>query len=150
MKKLDEIMELMADEMADFKNALIKLEALSKELNDMSIPISTTAIDKNLKDFLRNQKEANNEKEELLKGITTQLKQSSLIPKYILLLFGSCLLIMLIMFGYFIYSDKIEEAQRFEIYRAVSESELESYQFYFSENSKIKEVYCKWLEQSYK
>ena len=32
MKKLDEIMELMADEMADFKAAVLKLKELSKEI----------------------------------------------------------------------------------------------------------------------
>ena len=49
MKKLDEIMELMADEMADFKVSILKLDLLSKKLNKMSISISTAAIDENLK-----------------------------------------------------------------------------------------------------
>ena len=150
MKKLDEIMELMADEMADFKVSILKLELLSKELNKMSIPISTAAIDENLKSFLQNQEEANDLKNELLRDIKIQLKRASLIPNYILVLFGSILILLLSGLGYFIYSAKIIEEEKFQIYRTISESKLESYQIFFSENPEIKEDYCNWLEQSHK
>ena len=59
MKKLDEIMELMADEMADFKTSVLKLQLISKQLFDLSIPISTEAIEKNLNTFLEKQEEEN-------------------------------------------------------------------------------------------
>ncbi|AVR44807.1 hypothetical protein C7S20_05725 [Christiangramia fulva] len=147
MKKLDEIMELMADEMADFKTSLEKLEALSKGLNEMSIPISTAAIDENLQSFLQKQEEANEVKNELLRDINDKLERASLIPNYILVLFGSILILLLSGLGYFIYSSKISEEEKFQIYRTISKSELESYQIFFSENPEIKEDYCNWLEQ---
>ena len=149
MKKLDEIMELMADEMADFKTSLEKLEALSTKLNEMSIPISTEAIEKNHKSLLQKQAEANELKNELLRDIIIQLERASLIPHYVLVLFGGILIMLLSGLGYFIYSSKITEEEKFQIYRTISESELESYQIFFSENLEIKEDYCSWLKDSH-
>jgi len=150
MKKLDEIMELMADEMADFKNSLLKLEGLSKQLNEMSIPISTAAIDENLKSFLETQRQADKMKDEILSDITTRLGKASLIPKYILVLFGSCLLLLISMLGYLVYSNKIIEEQKLEMYRSISESEIQSYHIYYSENPELKDDYCDWLLQLHK
>ena len=150
MKKLDEIMELMADEMADFKTSLEKLEALSKQLNEISIPISTAAIDKNLQRFLINQDHANEHKNELLSDVNIQLKKASLIPNYILVLFGSVLVLLLSGLGYFIYSANSAKDEKYEVYQIISGSDLQFYQIYFSENPKIKEDYCKWLEQTQK
>ncbi|WP_026913683.1 DUF6730 family protein [Christiangramia portivictoriae] len=149
MKKLDEIMELMADEMADFKKSLARLDALSKELNKMSVPISTSTFDENLKSFLQKQEEANELKNELLRDIIIQLERASLIPNYVLVLFGGILIMLLSGLGYFIYSSKITEEEKFQIYRTISESELESYQIFFSENLEIKEDYCSWLQDSH-
>ncbi|MCP9200801.1 hypothetical protein MKO06_12850 [Gramella sp. GC03-9] len=149
MKKLDEIMELMADEMADFKTSLEKLEALSKELNDISIPISTAAIEENLQPFLVNQAQANEQKNVLLREVNIQLKKASLIPNHILVLFGIVLVLLLSGLGYFIYSAISAKDEKFEVYKMIVESKLESYQNYFSENSNIKEDYCNWLEQSH-
>ena len=122
MKKLDEIMELMTDEMADFKNSLGKLEALSKELNEMSIPISTAAIDKNLKNFLQKQEEAKELQNELLRDINGKLERASLIPNYIIVLFGCILILLLSAQGYFIYAHKSLEEEKIEIYRTISKT----------------------------
>ena len=147
MKKLDEIMELMADEMSDFKTSLEKLEALSKELNEMSIPISTAAIDENLQSFLQKQEKANEVKNELLRDINDKLERASLIPNYVFIWYASILVLLISGLGYFIYANKNIEEEKFQIYRTISKSELESYQIFFSENPEIKEDYCNWLEQ---
>lgn len=147
MKKLDEIMELMADEMADFKTSLAKLEALSKELNEMSIPISTAAIDEKLKSFLQKQEETNELKNELLRDINDKLERASLIPNYVFIWYASILVLLIFGLGYFIYSDKITKEEKFKLYQTISESELDNYQIFFFENPEIKEDYCNWVEQ---
>ena len=86
MKKLDEIMELMADEMVDFKAAILKLELLSKQLCDLSIPISTEALEKNLNIFLTQQQKENNLKDQVLKEIERKLEHARIIPNYLLIL----------------------------------------------------------------
>ena len=144
MKKLDEIMELMADEMADFKTSLLKLDGLSKEINDMIIPISTEAMENKLDSFLKNQEEAVSSRDTLFLDIQNQLKGARLIPNYMLVLFGCCLLILILALSYYINAARLEEKQRFELYQFIYESEVERYQIYFSENPELKEEYCEW------
>ena len=88
MKKLDEIMELMADEMYDFKTAVLELQKLSGQLAKMSIPISTEAVEKNLNTFLQKQELEKVKTDEILKEIDRKLKQARIIPNYLLILFG--------------------------------------------------------------
>jgi hypothetical protein len=146
MKKLDEIMELMTDEMADFKTAILKLQLTSKQLFNLSIPISTEALEKNLNIFLEKQEEENRLKDEVLKEIEKKLKHARLIPNYLLILFGTLGIFSLGLLGYFGYTVKAAEKEKFEIYRMVMESENDDYQEYFSKNPEIKDVYCQWLE----
>ena len=146
MKKLDEIMELMADEMADFKTSIIKLQLLSKQLCDLSIPISTEALEKNLTIFLEKQQEENSLKDEILKDINKNLKHARLIPNYLMILFGTLGIFSLSLLGYFGYTAHSRKDEKFEIYRMVMESDNESYQKYFSKNPEFKDDYCQWLE----
>jgi hypothetical protein len=146
MKKLDEIMELMADEMADFKVAILELELLSKQLSKISIPITTEALEKNLNIFLEKQEEENRLKDEVLKEIEKKLKHARIIPNYLLILFGTLGIIALSLLGYFGYTARALEKEKFEIYRIILESENDSYQQYLSINPEIKDDYCEWLE----
>ena len=146
MKKLDEIMELMSDEMADFEINLHHLQQLNKELESQSIPISTAAIDENLQSFLVKQEKANEQKNKLIRDINIRLEKASLIPNYILVLFGSILILLLSVVGYFIYSANTASKENFEFY-GISELNLENYHFYFAENPKLKEDYCNWLKK---
>ena len=139
-------MELMADEMADFKRSLLKLDGLSKEINDMSIPISTEAMENKLDSFLKNQEEAVSSRDTLFLDIQNQLKRALLIPKSVIIIFGSSLLILLIALGYYVNVARLEEKQRLELYQFIYESDVERYQIYFSENPEIEEDFCKWLE----
>tara|TARA_R100000935_G_scaffold57971_1_gene93386 strand:+ start:180 stop:629 length:450 start_codon:yes stop_codon:yes gene_type:complete len=146
MKKLDEIMELMTEEMADFKAAILKLELLSKQLFNLSIPITTEALEKNLNIFLEKQEEENRLKEEVLKEIERKLKHARIIPNYILILFGILGIMALGLLGYLGYTAKAVEKEKFEIYRIIMESENDRFQMYLSENLEIKDDYCQWLE----
>ncbi|CAM4082438.1 DUF6730 family protein [Gillisia hiemivivida] len=146
MKKLDEIMELMTDEMADFKAAILELELLSKQLLNLSIPITTEALEKNLNIFLEKQEEENRLKDEVLKEIEKKLKHARIIPNYLLILFGALGIIALSLLGYFGYTARALEKEKFEIYRIILESENDSYQQYLSINPEIKDDYCEWLE----
>lgn len=147
MKKLDEIMELMTDEMADFKAAISELELLSKQLFNISIPITTEALEKNLNIFLEKQEEENRLKDEVLKEIEKKLKHARIIPNYLLILFGALGIISLSLLGYFGYTAKAEEKEKFEMYRIIMESENDNYLQYLSTNPEIKEDYTQWLEE---
>lgn len=141
-------MELMADEMADFKIALLQLQVLSSKLEHLSIPISTEILDKNLKDFLEKQQVTNFLKDQIVKDIQRQMKRDWIIPKYILIGFGGFLILLMAFLAYFIRENKVLMDEKVEIYHSISESEIHSYRVFFSENEELKESYCNWLDQT--
>lgn len=147
MKKLDEIMELMTDEMKDFKAAVLQLELLSNKLLDISVPITTKVLEKNLDVFLEKQREENKLQVELLVGIEKKPINARLIPMYLLVLFGSLGIVSLGIIGYLIISFKAAEKEKFEVYQMIMESENRKYQEYLSKYPEIKDDYCEWLEE---
>jgi hypothetical protein len=149
MKKLDEIMELMADEMADFKTTILELQRLSEKLFDLSIPITTEALEKELNIFLKEQETQSQERDEILKGIDKKLKNVRLIPNYLLILFGVMGILALSLVGYFSYTSNKKTEQNFEIYQMIMESQNKRYDNYFEAYPEIHEAYCKWLESGY-
>lgn len=150
MKKLDEIMELMSDEMADFEINVHHLQQLNKELESQSIPISTAALEVKLQEFLTRQIEMNLEKDKAVLDIKSEIKKSNIIPKNILTLFATVLLLLLTAGGYFGYQNHFQKSRVIELYEMVLESETENYNRFFSEYPKLKEDYCSWLEQNHK
>ncbi|SFG23299.1 hypothetical protein SAMN04488033_1438 [Salegentibacter agarivorans] len=149
MKKLDEIMELMADEMKDFKTAVLELQKLSGQLVKMSIPISTEALEKNLNTFLQKQELEKEKTDEILKEIDRKLKRARIIPNYLLILLGISGIIALGFVGNFGYTSKEKVEDNFEVYRTIMESQNKSYQDYFAAYPEIQEAYCEWLQGGY-
>lgn len=145
MKKLDEIMELMTDEMADFKTSILKLQLLSKQLGDLSIPISTEALEKNLNSFLEKQQAEEQVKIDILKAIDKKLKDAQLMPRYILVIFGILGILTLGILGYSIVNTKEQEKEKLELSRPMVESENSLYEIYFAENPELRKAYSKWL-----
>ncbi|MBZ9631386.1 hypothetical protein LB465_11400 [Salegentibacter sp. LM13S] len=149
MKKLDEIMELMADEMDDFKTAVLELQKLSEQLVKMSIPISTEALEKNLNTFLLKQQAEKEKTDEILQGIDRKLKHARIIPNYLLILLGIFGILAVGSVGYFGYTDKENVEENFEVYQMIMESQIKSYEDYFAAYPEIHDAYCKWLESGY-
>jgi hypothetical protein len=148
MKKLDEIMELMADEMADFKTAVLELQKRSEQLAEMSIPITTEALEKNLNSLLQKQEVENEKRKEILQGIDRKLKNARLLPNYLLILFGICGILGLGLLGYFGHTSNEKQEENFEVYRMIMESQNKLHEDYFAAYPEIKEAYCQWLEEN--
>ncbi len=148
MKKLDEIMELMADEMVDFKTAVLELQRLSEKLFNLSIPITTEALEKDLNSFLQKQEAENKRSDEILQGIDRKLQHARLIPNYLLILFGICGILGLGLLGYFGYTSNEKIEQNFEVYQMIMESQNKLHEDYFSAYPEIQEAYCQWLEEN--
>ena len=149
MKKLDEIMELMADEMDDFKTAVLELQKLSGQLVKMSIPISTEALEKNLNTFLQKQELEKGKTDEILKEIDRKLKRARIIPNYLLILLGISGIIALGSVGYFGYASQEKVEENFEVYRTIMESQNKHYEDYFAAYPEIQEAYCEWIQGGY-
>lgn len=146
MKKLDEIMELMADEMVDFKNAVLSLHKHSEQLSKMSIPISTEALEKNLNQFLKKQELESQARGEILKSIDQKLKNARLIPNYLLILFGVLGVFVMGLVGYLIYSNKTQQEESLKIYDTILQLEHQLQEDFFAAYPKVKAEYCQWIE----
>ncbi len=141
-------MELMADEMADFKTALLELQKRSEQLAEMSIPISTEALEKHLNSFLQKQEAVNEKRNEILKGIDSKLKNARLIPNYLLILLGIAGILALGLVSYFGYKVNENRKGNFELSQMIMESQNKLYEDYFASYPEIQETYCKWLEEN--
>jgi hypothetical protein len=104
MKKLEEIMELMADEMADFKSSLERLENLSNKLQKTSVPLSTEVLENHLNSFLKIQQQKENGRTGNLELILSKLERAYILPKSLARLLLSILLVLLISFSYLTYN----------------------------------------------
>ena len=139
MKKLDEIMELMTDEMDEFKKGLLHLQKLSNELQNRSIPITTEALDKQLNFFFQKQEKRDGLTAEELRAIDQKLKKAYILPKSLGVILGSSLILLITLIGYL----------SFEII-ALKNKEIEerltrSYSTYLQENPEQKKAYESWL-----
>ena len=98
MKKLDDIMELLTDEINGFQNSIKKLESLSKGLNE--VKVDTSKLEYLLKEHLRHQKRVQSQNMTTLNDIDKKLKRAKHIPKWLLVLFLSVLIIKSLAIGY--------------------------------------------------
>lgn len=139
MKKLDEIMELMADEMQDFQNGLLQMKKMTEELNTRSIPISTEVMEKQLRFFFQQQQEKEVLAAERLTAIDIKLKNAYILPKNLGMIFGSLLILLITLIGYL----------SFEIIalkdREIEEKLTRLYSTYLQENPEQKKAYDSWL-----
>ena len=98
MKKLDDIMELLTDEINGFQNSIKKLEGLSKGLNE--VKVDTSKLEYLLKEHLRHQERVQSQNKITLNDINKKLKRAKLIPKWLLVLFLSVSIILSMTIGY--------------------------------------------------
>ena len=139
MKKLDEIMELMADEMQDFQNGLLQMKKMTEELNTRSIPITTEVMEKQLKFFFQKQQEKEAIAAERLIAIDVKLKNVYILPKSLGMIFGSLLILLVSLIGYLSFKIIALKDEEFE------EKLTRSYNIYLQENPEQKKAYENWL-----
>ena len=98
MKKMDDIMELLTNEINGFQNSIKKLEGLSKGLNE--VKVDTSKLEYHLKEHLRRQERIQSLNKVTYNDINKKLKRAKLIPKWLLVLFLSLLIILCMAIGY--------------------------------------------------
>ncbi|UII81263.1 DUF6730 family protein [Flagellimonas sp. CMM7] len=98
MKKMDDIMELLTDEINGFQKSIKKLEGLSKVLNELKV--DTSKLEYHLKEHLRNQESIQSQNTRILNDINRKLKLAKLIPKWQLALLLTFFLVMGLVIGY--------------------------------------------------
>ena len=115
MKKLDEIMEVMTDELDGFNKSISKLEKLSKNINDIDVKADSSKIEHLLKEHLKEQSGLLLQCTSEVGDTNKNLKRAKLTPKWLLALFCIASAITMLTMGYFGYriigfEDEKEEA----------------------------------------
>lgn len=93
-------MELLTDEINGFQKSIEKLEGLSKNLNEVKVKVDSSNIEYHIKEHLRKQENVQSRNHRTLNEINQKLKRSKLIPKWLLVLFLSVLMILSMTIGY--------------------------------------------------
>ena len=115
MKKLDEIMELMADEMQDFQKGLLQMKKMTDELNTRSIPITIEVMEKQLKFFFQKQEEKEVLVAERFNAIEEKLKKAYILPKSLGIIVGGILILLISLIGYLTFELKETKNGKFEV-----------------------------------
>lgn len=143
MKKLDEIMELMADEMQDFQVGLLQLRKMTNELQNRSIPISTEVMEEHLNFFFQKQQEREAQAAEKLTAIDEKLKKAYILPKNLGIILGCCLIFLFSLIGFLSY--KFIKSKD-ETHQVLEKEQVKLYNRYFTENPEINEAFENWLQ----
>lgn len=131
MKKLDEIMELMADEMKDFKEGLLQLKKMTDELQSRSIPISTEVLEKYLNFFFQKQQEKEAVVAERFNAIEEKLKKAYILPKSLGIIIGGILILLISLIGYLTFELKEPRIEKFEVDQMRNKEQIEVNDSYF-------------------
>jgi len=100
MKKMDEIMELLTDEINGFQRSIEKLEGLSNKLKEVKVKPDTSKVEYYLKEHLKDQERIQSLNQRNIKEINQKLRLAKLVPKWLLLLFLSAITILGMIIGY--------------------------------------------------
>lgn len=144
MKKIDEIMELLTEEISGFNASLSKLEELSKNLNNLKIQADASNIEFYIKDFLKSQKRTLDFYTKQLDEIHEKIGKGSIRPKWeakvIYLLIG----ISTIAFSYLSYNFiEFENKKETAFLNGKKESAFEVIE-YFNDHPIIYKNFQKW------
>ena len=131
MKKLDEIMELMADEMKDFEESLLQLKKMTDELQSRSIPISTEVMEKQLSSFFQKHQEKDAWIAEKFNAIDEKLKKAYILPKSLGIVLGSFFILLITLIGYLTYKLMETKDENFQEGQMSNEKDAEGNDTYF-------------------
>ena len=146
MKKLDEIMELMADEMQDFQVGLLQLKKMTNELQNRSIPISTEVMEEQLNFFFQKQQKKEAVVAAKLTAIDEKLKNAYILPKSLGIIFGSFLILLISLIGYLSFEVMGNKDEKIEAHQVLEREQVKLYDRYFTENPELNEAFKNWLQ----
>ena len=101
MKRMDEIMELLTEEIEGFNRSIDKLESLSKNLQDVKIKTDSSNIKYLLDSHLKDEKRSLEYYKATIKEMDKKLKGTRLTPNWLATFFCVAVAISVLTLGYF-------------------------------------------------
>lgn len=147
MKKMEEMMELLTEEIEGFHKSIEKLEALSKNFKDLKLKADTSSIENYIKGLTKEQKKAMTIYKEKAMEIKKGLISARIIPNWLATLFCIVISIQVLSLSYFGYHFiQFEESNKVAFQRGQKESD-ESVRGYFEDHPIIYKDYKKWTRK---
>ncbi|MEM8937721.1 MAG: DUF6730 family protein [Bacteroidota bacterium] len=147
MKKMDEIMELLTEEIEGFNRSIGKLQELSKKWDNLKIKADSSIIEFYIKDFLRQQERAVETYKKGAEETHRTIKSATLIPKWMTTLFliiSALTVFTLTYFGYHFIRFEENRKAAFERGRKEVIYELRDY---FDNHPIIYRDFQRWSEK---
>ena len=146
-KKLDEIMELLTEELDGFNRSLVKLEKLTKNVDNIKIRPDTSQIEYLLKEYLDTEKTKSSKLQESVRNITEQVSKARIIPKPQLWMQFAIWSISLVIIGYLVFKvSRIDHIQQ-TAYLEGRQQVISDMKGYFDQYPQHYESYQKWLKE---
>ena len=147
MKKIDEIMELLTEEIDGFNRSISKLEDLSENLQNVKIKADTSNIRFQLKEFLRLQERTMYGHKVEVEEINKAVKRAKLTPKWLLALFCVTFALTVLTTGYFGYHFIQFEENKKEAFMQGKKEAILELRDYFDDHPIIYEDFKKWARR---
>lgn len=147
MKKMEEFMELLTDELAGFDGTVKKLEALCKKLDMINVKADSTNIEYHIKEFLREQKQRIAHLEKRIDTQQTKIKASRGLPEWLLTLYAIGMLLPLFAIGYFGYQSYGLQGQKRKAFEQGQQHIIDHFGSYFEEHPEAYSPYKIWKEK---
>jgi hypothetical protein len=146
-KKLDEVMELLNDELDEFKKSIVRLEHLTQNVENIKIKPDISEFKRLLREHLTSEETKNLKLQESVHNIKEQISKARLVPKLQLWLHYSIWFISLVIIGYLGFKvSRIDDIKE----RAFVEGKQEvisNLKGYFDQYPQHYESYLKWIKK---
>ncbi len=147
MKKMDEIMELLTEEIEGFNRSIGKLEELSKKWDSLNIKADSSNIEYYIKDFLRQQGRILEIYKKRTVETNLRIKSATLVPRWLITLCCIAICTLMLTLGYFGYHfiqfEKIKE----EAFGKGREGAIFELRGYFEDHPIIYSDFQKWAKK---
>ncbi len=147
MKKMEEMMELLTDEIEGFHKTINKLERLSENFNDLKIKADTSSIEYQIKGILKGQRKAMTLYKEKTTEIKQGLKSARITPNWLATLFCITVSIYILSTSYIAYHFIHFEDRNKAAYIEGRREGNESARIYFEDHPVIYEDFKKWTSK---
>ena len=147
MKKIDEIMELLTEEIEGFNRSIGKLEELSKKWDSLKIKADSSIIDYYVKEFLRQQEKVLDNCKKSTLETNRIIKSATLVPRWLITLCCIVTCTFLLTLGYFGYHFVRFEENREEAFEKGREEAISELRGYFNDHPIIYKDFQKWAKK---
>ncbi len=148
MKKMEEFMELLTDELAGFDGSVKKLEDLCKKLDTIKVKSDSTNIEYHIKQFLKEQKRRMSQLEKRIDTQQAKIESSRGLPEWLLTLYAVGMLLPLFAIGYFGYHGYGLQGQKRKAFEQGQQHIIDHFGSYFDEEPEAYEAYHIWKKNN--